>query len=231
VVESPVGFRSIYIVGLVNTGISAVTKLAVLAVLAVLFFSAMAGVVYMSLQGAEVKVPEITGKNFADSEKELASLGLKIKRRAERASSDEPNTVLEQLPKPGETVKTGQLIFVVTSKPGQGTEEAPSSLKRSIEEDDSGTIEEMISDKPKKTKTSTNSNSAKKKADTTRDVLANTATSTNTDVSTGLDPSKKDSGAGKDGDKGKDTAPANPPPAGRPTPPKAVERPKPSTKP
>ena len=157
------------------TGLTAIGKLILLGVLLAAFVAGMAGVVYMSLSGDEVRVPEIVGKDFVESEKELAALGLKIKRRADRASSEKINTVLEQLPRPGETVKTGQLILVVVSKAGEPGDEAPKSLIQDIESDDSEKIEEMISDKPKKPKAPTNSNTDRKKADTTRDVIANTS--------------------------------------------------------
>jgi len=121
----------------------------------------MAGVVYMSLQGSEVKVPELVGKNVTETEKELASLGLKVKKRAERVSAEPIDSVIEQLPKPGETVKTGQVIYVVTSKGGGTPADVPATVNS--DEDDSKKIEEMITDKPKKTAT-------KKKADTTRDL-------------------------------------------------------------
>lgn len=151
----------------INSGISAIGRLAALALLLGAFLLGLGTVVYMSLQGSEIQVPEITGKNLGDSEKELASLGLKMKKRADRVSAEEPGTVIEQLPKAGETVKTGQLILVVTSKgPGEGGN-TPPSLK-DTDEDDSEKIEEMISDKPKKPKA--NSNTNRKKADTTRDV-------------------------------------------------------------
>ena len=74
--------------GIIQTGISAIGKLAVVGGLLLAFLGGMAGVVYMSLSGKEITVPEITGKDFVDSEKELASLGLKIKRRADRASTE-----------------------------------------------------------------------------------------------------------------------------------------------
>ena len=150
-----------------SSGLSAIGRLAAIALLAAAFLFGLAGVVYMSLQGAEVQVPEITGKDFSQGEKELAMLGLKIKKRADRSSTEAPNTVIEQLPKPGETVKTGQMILVVTSKgPGEGDEKSP--IKKGIDEDDTEKIEEMIDDKPKKPKA--NSNTNRKKADTTRDV-------------------------------------------------------------
>ena len=152
----------------INSGLSAIGRLAALALLLGAFLIGLVTVVYMSLQGSELQVPEITGKKLGDSEKELASLGLKIKKRADRVSAEEPGTVIEQLPKAGETVKTGQLILVVTSKgPGEGG--ITPSIKTS-DEDDSDKIEEMISDKPKKPKA--NSNTNRKKADTTRDVNA-----------------------------------------------------------
>lgn len=169
---------------LLRTGFSAIGKLLLLAVLLASFLGGVAGVVYLSLMGEEIKVPEIVGKDFVESEKELAALGLKLKKRADRLSSEKMNTVLEQLPRPGETVKTGQMILVVVSKAGiDGSSETPKSLIKDIESDDTEKIEEMISDKPKRTRsnsnTNSNSNSERKKADTTRDVIGNTATSSN----------------------------------------------------
>ena len=188
-------------------------------VLAAAFLFGLATVVYMSLQGTEVKVPELVGKNQNEAKNEVTNLGLQIKVRASRPSTDPPDTVLEQLPRPGETVKTGQLIFVVTSKPTAQPDETPATLKKSIEEDDSQTIEDMITDKPKK-KANSNSNTNKKKPDTTRDVLGNTATST-TNANTGetTDSDKKEPSADKSPEK-KDTSKpeTKPTPAAKPSP-------------
>lgn len=168
---------------ILRTGFSAIGRLTMLAVLLAAFLGGVAGVVYLSLSGDEIKVPEIVGKDFVESEKELAALGLKLKKRADRLSSEKMNTVLEQLPRPGETVKTGQMILVVVSKAGIDGAETPKSLIKDIESDDTEKIEEMISDKPKRSRsnsnTNANSNSERKKADTTRDVIGNTATSSN----------------------------------------------------
>jgi len=176
----------------------------------------LAGVVYMSLQGSEIKVPDITGKDFRESEQELASLGLKIKKRADRASAEKPNTVIEQLPKPGDTVKTGQMILVVTSKPGEG-DELPTSLKKGIEEDDTDKIEELITDKPKKPK---NTNTNRKKADTTRDVNADSSNSASNSNSNSSDQgNKKETGGANSTEKpnqNRQTQPANNPPAAKP---------------
>jgi beta-lactam-binding protein with PASTA domain len=140
-----------------KTGLSAFGKLLTLAVLAGGFLLGFGVTLLVSLRGEEVKVPEIVGKDFAQSQDELESLGLRIKKRADRYSEEPPNTVLEQLPKPGETVKTGQMILVVTSKATAEGEEKPATIKKGDEKDDSETIEELISEKPKK---KSNANSA-----------------------------------------------------------------------
>ncbi len=182
----------------INSGLSAIGRLAALALLLGAFLIGLVTVVYMSLQGSELQVPEITGKNLGDSEKELASLGLKIKKRADRVSAEEPGTVIEQLPKAGETVKTGQLILVVTSKgPGEGG--ITPSIKTS-DEDDSDKIEEMISDKPKKPKA--NSNTNRKKADTTRDVNAEPSNS-NSDSNSNSNSNSSSTNSNKAGNSNK----------------------------
>ena len=183
----------------VKKGVSAFGKLLTVIVLAGTFLVGAVGVVYMSLQGEELKVPEIVGKDLVESEKELASLGLRIKKRADRPSTDKPNTILEQLPKAGETLKTGQTIFVVTSKKSLEGEETPATIKKNLaDEDDSKKIEELISDKPKKTnKSNTNTNSNKKKNSTTRDVLSNNSNgNSNSDSSNSDNSNQKNSNAG-----------------------------------
>ncbi len=195
---------------MLNSGFSALGKLAALVLVSAAFLFGMAGVVYMSLKGSEVLVPEITGKEFSNSEKELASLGLIIHKKASRFSPEAPNTIIEQLPKPGETVKTGQRIMVVVSNgPGEGDEHKPGI--KILEEEDAEKIEEMISDKPKKPKASSNSN--RKKADTARDVNVNAA-----------DPGSKSNTAGTGTDK-KDPDKSADPSDKVPTPPKSSNPP------
>ncbi len=196
----------------IQKGFSAIGKLAALAVLIGVFMAGMVAVVVMSLQGSEIKVPEITGKNFTESEHELTSLGLKIKNRAVRVSQEPPNTIIEQLPKPGETVKTGQMIYVVTSRAaGEGDEQLP--VIKKTEEDDSSKIEEMISDKPKKPKA--NSNTNKKKADTTRDVIGDNSNSNSNSNSSDPSSNKKELGSNKNNSSGNSNK-NNPPPGARP---------------
>lgn len=173
----------------IKSSASAFGKLFTVLILAATFAFGMVGVVYMSLQGEEIKVPELVGKDFVASEDELTKLGLKIKRRADRFSNEKQNTILEQLPKAGDTVKTGQMILVVVSKQNPNGV-IPDTIKKDDEEDDIEKIEELISDKPKKTSKSSD-NSNKKKSSKTRDVIADKSE----------DNSDSDKSDKKDGDK------------------------------
>jgi beta-lactam-binding protein with PASTA domain len=190
---------------------SALGKLLIVATLAAAFLLGMGFVVYRSLQGSEITVPEVVGKNFVESEKELEALGLRIKKRADRYSEEAPNTVLEQLPKPGDTVKTGQLILVVTSKPNPEGDEKPTTIKKGNipVEDDSEKIEELISDKPKK-KTNSNVNTNKKKASTSRDVIKDNSNSDSNSSNSNKDSSDSNSSSTKD-NKNASIAPAKTP--------------------
>jgi beta-lactam-binding protein with PASTA domain len=199
---------------------SALGKLLIVACLAVAFLFGMTYVVYRSLQGSEITVPEIVGKNYNESEKELEALGLKIKRRADRYSEEAPNTVLEQLPKPGDTVKTGQLILVVTSKPNPEGDEKPTTLKKgntSSEEDDTEKIEELISDKPKK-KSNSNTNTSKKKAVSTRDVLKDNTNSDSNSSNSNQGSTDSNNNSTKDNKNGSTPPAKTPNPSGTPKP-------------
>jgi beta-lactam-binding protein with PASTA domain len=199
---------------------SALGKLLIVASLAAAFLFGAGYVVYRSLQGSEITVPEIVGKNFNESEKELEALGLRIKKRADRYSEEAPNTVLEQLPKPGDTVKTGQLILVVTSKPNPDGEEKPTTIKKgntSIEEDDSEKIEELISDKPKK-KSNSNTNTNKKKASTSRDVIKDNSNSDTNSSNSNKDSTDSPKDSTKDNKNGATPPAKTPNPTGTPKP-------------
>jgi beta-lactam-binding protein with PASTA domain len=206
-------------VSFVNKIGTALGKLLIVASLAAAFLLGMSYVVYRSLQGSEITVPEIVGKNYSESEKELEALGLKIKKRADRYSEESPNTVLEQLPKPGDTVKTGQLILVVTSKPNPEGDEKPTTIKKGNTpvEDDSEKIEELISDKPKK-KSNSNTNTGKKKAVSTRDVIKDNSNSDSNSSNSNKDSSNSNNNSTKDNKNGSTPPAKTPNPAGTPKP-------------
>jgi len=184
------------------------------------FLFGMGFVVYRSLQGSEITVPEIVGKNYTESEKELEALGLRIKKRADRYSEESPNTVLEQLPKPGDTVKTGQMILVVTSKPNPEGDEKPTTIKKgntSVDEDDSDKIKDLISDKPSK-KSNSNTNTNKKKAASTRDVIKDNSNTDSNSSNSNKDSSNSNKDSTKENKNGSTPPAKTPNPTGTPKP-------------
>jgi serine/threonine-protein kinase len=86
------------------------------AMLAGVFCLSGALVAFISFRGRTVEVPNILGKPEADAEEDLEDRGLRM-RVTNRAHSDkvESNTVMDQSPAAGTTVKTGQLVRVSIS--------------------------------------------------------------------------------------------------------------------
>lgn len=157
--------------GLVKAGISALGKLFIVIALAGAFLVGMGSVVYMSLKGEEVQIPEVVGKDFYESEKELAALGLKVKKIASRYSEEKPNTILEQRPRAGSAAKTGLMVSVIISQQNPEGTEAPAEIKKKSEDEkDIEEIEDLISDEPTTKKTDSKT-ADKKRATTTRDTI------------------------------------------------------------
>ena len=105
----------------------------VLAVLAAFLFG-MLGTVYLSLRTAEVKVPDVLGKDRFAAEAMLDEVGLKIRVRGARASADKPDTVLTQLPEAGQVVKAGIPIAVEVSRLPKEGESVRSSVQEPSQE-------------------------------------------------------------------------------------------------
>jgi hypothetical protein len=202
--------------GIIKKGVAAIGKLLILVALAGAFLVGAVSAVYLSLRGEEVKVPEVVGKDFYASEDQIAALGLKIKKRATRYSEEKPNTILEQLPKPGETVKTGQTILVVISEVNPEGTEAPAKIDKSTADDDAAEDStDVAPDKP--VKTNKNSNT-KKPTQKTRDVItnksdSNTASNTSSGNSSSVTNANKSDAGNKSGSAAppanKTTAPVN----------------------
>jgi hypothetical protein len=170
--------------------LSLVGRLLILVIFVLAFLAGMIGAIWYSLRGEEIKVPEIVGKDFYEGEKELASLGLKIKRRAYRYSNEKPNTILEQAPRPGETVKTGQTILVVLAQPNPESTEAPATVKREEDEEEASTSNSTEDSKK-------NRNANVKKLEKTRDVISNKSQNSNLNVKVDDQNSNKVSGESK----------------------------------
>ncbi len=86
------------------------------ALLALVFMISAFLVMYLSLRGRSVEVPEITGKSEAEATEILDDVGLRIKVTGHTPSSRfAADTVSDQSPSPGTLVKTGQLVRVSIS--------------------------------------------------------------------------------------------------------------------
>lgn len=191
--------------GFVKTGFSAVGKLFIVVALAGAFLVGMVSVVYMSLKGEEVQIPEVVGKDFYESEKELASLGLKVKKIASRYSEEKPNTILEQRPRAGSAAKTGLMVSVIVSQQNPEGTEAPAEIKKKSEDEkDIEEIEDLISDEPVKKKADSKT-ADKKRPTTTRDTIKKKDDKTDADKADATGGDKTDSSDTKKTDDKADT--------------------------
>jgi hypothetical protein len=120
------GARLRNLVDLVARITSVFRSVAIVIAIAFVFLFGVATTVYLSLRSPEVKVPDVVGKNRFDAEKILADADLKFRIRATRPSNEaQPDTVMFQLPRAGEVVKTGQTVAMDisrTAKAGESSE-------------------------------------------------------------------------------------------------------------
>ena len=111
------GARLRNLVNLVARITSVFRSIAIVIAIAFVFLFGVATTVYLSLRSPEVKVPDVVGKNRFDAEKILADADLKFRIRATRPSTEaQPDTVMFQLPRAGEVVKTGQTVAMDISR-------------------------------------------------------------------------------------------------------------------
>jgi len=105
----------------------ALGRIGIVCGVAIAFILGLTGTVYLlSLRNAEVKVPDILGKNYLAGEEMLGGAGLNIRKRASRFAPDtKPDMILDQSPRAGEMVKAGQTIAVVISRPPKEGESVP----------------------------------------------------------------------------------------------------------
>jgi hypothetical protein len=111
------GARLRNLVSLADRIVSVFRSIAIVIAIAVVFLFGVATTVYLSLRSPEVKVPDVVGKDRFEAERILADADLKFRVRATRPSNQtKPDTVLFQLPRPGEVVKTGQTVAMDISR-------------------------------------------------------------------------------------------------------------------
>lgn len=97
--------------------LSALRRLFIVIAIAIVFVFGLATTVYLSLRSPEVTVPEVVGKDRFEAERVLGEAGLNFRVRATRPSNQvKADTVLFQLPRAGDVVKTGQTVAMDISR-------------------------------------------------------------------------------------------------------------------
>jgi len=98
--------------------ISIIRRISIVIAIAIAFIFGVGSTVYLSLRSPEVTVPNVVGKDRFEAEQILADADLNFRVRATRPSNQaKPDTVLFQLPRPGEVVKAGQTVAMDISRP------------------------------------------------------------------------------------------------------------------
>jgi hypothetical protein len=109
--------------------LSVLRRITIVIVIAIAFLFGVVTTVYLSLRSPEVKVPDVVGKDRFEAEKILADADLNFRVRATRPSNQaKPDTVLFQLPRPGEVVKAGQTVAMDISRATKAGE-TPETVK------------------------------------------------------------------------------------------------------
>ncbi len=120
--------------------LSAFGKLAVVGLVAIAFAFGLLLTVYLSLRSPDIKVPEVVNKSYFDGQTELARTGLDIRERAKRYKPDvPPGVILDQSPRPGEVIKSGQTVAVVVSRPPKEGEKPPDETVAEERREERGT--------------------------------------------------------------------------------------------
>lgn len=121
--------------GFGRLALSAAGKVGIVLAVLVAFTFGLLGTIYLSLRTAEVKVPDVLGKDRLTAETMLDDAGLKIRVRGARPSVDkQPDTILSQLPEAGQIVKAGIPVAVEVSRSPKEGEYVPSTVEDPTQE-------------------------------------------------------------------------------------------------
>lgn len=112
--------------GVALEALSALRRIGLVILIGIAFLFGLATTVYLSLRSPEVTVPDVVGKDRFEAEQILGEADLNFRVRATRPSNQvKADTVLFQLPRPGEVVKAGQTVAMDvsrTAKEGEASE-------------------------------------------------------------------------------------------------------------
>ncbi|MGH9881635.1 MAG: PASTA domain-containing protein [Pyrinomonadaceae bacterium] len=122
---------------LASNALSALQRIGLVILIGLVFLFGLSATVYLSLRSPEVTVPNVVGQDRFEAERTLENAGLNFRVRATRPSNQvKADTVLFQLPRAGEVVKTGQTVAMDisrTAKEGEASEAVVTDKKVSEE--------------------------------------------------------------------------------------------------
>jgi PASTA domain len=184
------------LVSVVTRITSVFRSIAIIIAIALVFLFGVATTVYLSLRSPEVKVPDVVGKNRFEAEKILADADLKFRVRATRPSNEvQQDTVMFQLPRAGEVVKTGQTVAMDISrlaKAGESSEKVtPDEPAENRNTNSSANNNENKPKRPRPKNTNENANAngnANKSVNANKSINANRANANSGTVNANTTP-------------------------------------------
>jgi beta-lactam-binding protein with PASTA domain len=162
--------------------LSALRRLTIVIAIAIVFVFGLASTVYLSLRSPEVTVPDVIGKDRFEAERVLGKAGLNFRVRSTRPSNQmNADTVLFQLPRAGEVVKTGQTVAMDISrsvKEGEASEAvtpeaSPEEKSANQNDNESAAANENKPKRNKNTNANKNANDNTNASTATRNANAN----------------------------------------------------------
>ena len=173
--------------GVVNQAVSALRSTGLVILIAIVFLFGLASTVYLSLRSPEVTVPEVVGKDRFEAERILANADLNFRVRATRPSNKvQADTVLFQLPRAGEVVKTGQTVAMDISraaKEGEAAEavvtDQKASEEKALDNRNDNTAQNDNENKPKRNKNTNKNANENSNVNAGRPRTVNSAANTN----------------------------------------------------
>ena len=215
--------------------VSTLRRLSIAIAIAILFLFGLATTVYLSLRSPEVMVPDVMGKDRFEAERILGNASLNFRVRATRPSQLKADTVLFQMPRGGEVVKTGQTVAMDISravKEGESSitaapEASPEEKADNGNTNDAATANENKPKRNKNTNKNTNENSngnaGNRNTNSNRSATNKNANSGNSNRATNLNsnrpPSNTNASPNRNVNDNRSTRPpvAKPSPVSRPT--------------
>ena len=167
--------------------ISIFRSIAIVIAIGLVFLFGVATTVYLSLRSPEVKVPDVVGKDRFEAERILGEADLKFRVRATRPSNEvKPDTVMFQLPRAGEVVKTGQTVAMDVSRPAKEGE-SPETVTPDEPAENRNTNSNTNENRPKRPKPKNTNDNANANGNSNRNSNSNRPANINRgNVNTGV---------------------------------------------